>query len=255
MGQVLALLPASGGVGATLLTAATAVRAAAASRSVAAVDLDAWGAGLDVTFGLEQAPGWRWNALQEVSGVVDGAALAGRLPQAQGVRVLSMPRPWRPTGASWQGAVADVLLGLRAAHELVVVDVPRDELTVSGLAGVADAVVVVVGTRVAQLAAAAAVVPRLQSIGPETWVVLRGGDADLEELVTDELDVPVLGRLRDDARAAADVDDGVPAGTRGRGPVVDIADRILLRLLDRLAGAPPAAGVASREAAAPRRPA
>ncbi len=230
MGQVLAVLPASGGVGATLLAAATATRAAAALRSVAAVDLDAHGAGLDVAFGAEQVPGWRWEDLREVAGLVDGAALRRRLLHVDGVAVLSMSRAWRPPAPGWLTVVPDVVLGLRAAHDLVVVDAPREDAVLEVLAGFADACVVVVGSRIGQLAAAAVLLPRVRCLGVQPWVVLRGGHADLEDLVLDELDVAVVDRLRDDPRTAADLEAGVPAGSRGRGPVVEVADRILLRL-------------------------
>ena len=80
MGNVIAFVPASGGVGSSTLAAAVAVRAAAAGRSVVAVDLDRESGCLDVVFGLEQEPGWRWPELADVAGVVDGLGLADELP-------------------------------------------------------------------------------------------------------------------------------------------------------------------------------
>jgi MinD-like ATPase involved in chromosome partitioning or flagellar assembly len=58
MGNVIAFVPTSGGVGSSTLAAAVAVRAAAAGRTVVAVDLDPLAGCLDVVFGLELEPGW-----------------------------------------------------------------------------------------------------------------------------------------------------------------------------------------------------
>jgi MinD-like ATPase involved in chromosome partitioning or flagellar assembly len=267
MGHVIAFIPASGGVGASTLSAALAVRAAAADRRVAAVDLDSLrglGGRLDVVLGTEQHPGWRWGELAGVDGIVDGAGLARELPWSAGVAVLSGPGV--PVDA-WPGVVPDVVAGLARAHDVTVVDLPRDERLVRAVAGLLDALVVVVGSQVPQLAAAAVCLPGLRAVleggvalegvalegaalkgvgprgpdgsgvlvGPvlEPWVVLRGAraDAEVEDLVSDELDVPVVGFVRDDPRVLADAVDGTPPGLRGRGPVVDVADRLLLRLV------------------------
>ena len=50
----------------------------------------------------------------------------------------------------------------------------------------------------------------------------------------DHLDVPVLGAVGDDRHVLADLAAGRPPGASGRGPVVDMADRLLLRLVSQL---------------------
>jgi len=69
----------------------------------------------------------------------------------------------------------------------------------------------------------------------EPWVVLRGQrvEADLEDLVMDELDVPLIATVRDDRRTVAEASEGLPPGARGRGEVVQAADELLLRLTDQ----------------------
>jgi MinD-like ATPase involved in chromosome partitioning or flagellar assembly len=239
MGQIIAVLPASGGVGATSLGAAIAVRARAAGRSAVAVDVDPWSGGLDVTFGIEQEPGWRWDQLREASGIVDGERLAARLPSVLGVPVLAMPTALAGDGVdlqldpvSWVQRLSDVLAGLADAHAVTVVDACRDERVLQVVVAQADAVVVVVGTRTPELAAAATVLPALQTLGADPWVVLRGrGAGELEDIIIDELDVEVVGVLGEDGKLAGEVAEGVPPGHRGRGPVVALADRLLLRLV------------------------
>ncbi len=239
MGQIIAVLPASGGVGATSLGAALAVRAAAAGRRAVAVDLDPWSGGLDVTFGIEQEPGWRWDQLRDADGVVDGERLAARLPAVLGVPVLAMPSAGGGGSTDlqcepepWLERVSDVVVGLCDAHAVTVLDACRDDRVLRLVAEHAEAVVVVVGTRTPELAAAATVVPALQALGVDPWVVLRGpGAGELEDIVIDELDVDVVGMLGEDSRLVGEVADGIPPGHRGRGPLVALADRLLLRLV------------------------
>lgn len=233
MGQIIAVMPGSGGVGASVLGAAVAVRAAAAHRSVVAVDLDPWAGGWDTVFGLEQEPGWRWPELENVSGVVDGLELARKLPTTDGVPVLAAARARGGLTANWAEIVPDVVLGLAAAHDLVVLDVPREAACLRSVLPLCDAVVVVIGHHVGQLAAASVVAVQVKELGVEPWAVLRGPRdlEDVEELIRDHLDVSVIGRLGDDQRVVADLVDGMPPGARGRGPVVEVADRVLLELV------------------------
>lgn len=261
MGNVIAFLPASGGVGASTLAAAVAVRGAAAGRSSVAVDLDRLAGRLDVVFGLEQEPGWRWPELAGVAGMVDGGGLAAELPMACGVPVLS-----GGGGAGWEGpgdaggsrcpgdepwleSLPDVVAGLADAHDLTVLDLPRDVAVLTSVALLVDALVVVAAVQVPQLAAASGVVTGVRRVlaglrdggrawdrDPllpiEPWVVLRGNrvEPDLQDLVMDELGVPLVATVGDDRRLATEVAEGLPPGVRGRGEVVRAADELLLRL-------------------------
>ncbi|MEO5743154.1 MAG: hypothetical protein ABIQ53_01020 [Terracoccus sp.] len=271
MGHVIAFIPASGGVGASTLAAAVAVRAAGAGRAAVAVDLDHVAGRLDVVFGVEQHPGWRWDALAEVIGVVDGAALAQRLPCSQGVRVLAHDR--RPALAAAEDAslladsagrgdpaqpedhggvfevVADVVSGLARAHEVTVLDLPRDEAVLEAVAGLVDVVVLVVGSALSQVAAASASSAVLKAAlrdlpmtstskawscaPPQIWIVLRGTavSEDLADVVVDHLDLPLAGSVGDEPRIVSDLERGIVPGARGRGSLVDVADDLLLRLL------------------------
>jgi hypothetical protein len=252
-------MPASGGVGATTIAAVVAVRAAEAGRSVVAVDLDRFGGRLDVVLGVEQEPGWRWDHLLDVAGVVDGLGLARELPLTGTVPVLGASvGSGRAFGEDWVRILPDVVAGLAEAHPVTVLDVARDERVVSAVASLVDAWVVVVGTGVPQLASAAASVPLLRQVvdearagsgvgsgdgsargGPrprcEPWLVLRGRriEDDVADAVTDHLDAPIVATVGDDLRLVSDATTGVAPGLRGRGPVVDAADELLLRLVSR----------------------
>jgi len=259
MGTVIAFVPASGGVGSSTLAAAVSVRAAAAARSVVAVDLDPWSGCLDVVFGLEQHAGWRWPELAEVAGGVDGLGLADELPTRRGVPVLSGASgsgwgagPDALPVEKWLETVPDVVAGLADAHAVTVLDLPRDPSVLAAVSLLVDAVVVVMGSQTPQLASASAVVSGIRSLLArardgdrawdaepllpiEPWVVMRGGrvEPDLEDLVVNQLDVPLVATVGEDRRLVGEVSEGLPPGARGRGDVVRAADELLLRLTDQ----------------------
>jgi secretion/DNA translocation related CpaE-like protein len=115
MGSVIGVIGGSGGVGASSFAA---VLAAAAGGAVL-VDLDAVGGGIDVTLGIESAPGARWSGLQVAGGRLAPDALVGGLPQWGVVPVLATDtHELDPT------AVRQVLEVAEQAGP-VVIDLPR----------------------------------------------------------------------------------------------------------------------------------
>ncbi len=114
-GGVVAVIGASGGVGASTLAALLAARSAAPTTLV---DLAPASGGLDVTLGIETAPGPRWPDLV-VAG--PGGADLAQLPRWRGVRVLSADR----SGVGPDGAtLAATWEPLLAGGGRVVVDLP-----------------------------------------------------------------------------------------------------------------------------------
>jgi Mrp family chromosome partitioning ATPase len=69
MASIIEVVGGSGGVGASVLSAAIAVRAAQAGLRSVAVDGDRLGGGLDVTLGIERERGARWPDLPGPGGV------------------------------------------------------------------------------------------------------------------------------------------------------------------------------------------
>src|SRR5450631_1669926 len=90
--HIIGVVGGSGGVGASVLTAAIAIRAAEAGMRPVALDGDRLGGGLDVTLGIEQERGVRWPDLAGARGRIDGDELLRRLPSVDGVGVLSFDR-------------------------------------------------------------------------------------------------------------------------------------------------------------------
>lgn len=231
--RVVGVVGGSGGVGASVLSCAVAVRAAAAGRSALLVDGCRLSGGIDVLLGAEQEPGLRWPDLAAVRGELDGLELAHRLPAAEGVPILAFDR--RRDVSLPSGAVQEVLEASIAVHDVVVVDLPApDQPVFEQLAELADLVVLVCGRGVAELAAASAVAPLVMVQAEAVVLCVRtaGRGIELADDVSEALELPLLGPLPDDPGIDTDLVRGIPPGARGRGPVTDAADRILARLLD-----------------------
>ncbi|MEO3937782.1 hypothetical protein V3N99_13640 [Dermatophilaceae bacterium Soc4.6] len=230
-GALLAVTGASGGLGASVVTAALAVRAVAVGRGTVAVDLDPLGGGLDIVLGLEQTPGTRWSDLGALDGEADGEAVLPTLPRADGVRVLSYGRHGEPVPPQVVGAL---LRALVAVCDLVVLDLPRADRMPGG-APPLDLHLVLAGTSLTQVAALSAVLGML-SRPDGTGVLLRARSASdpeagaLVPVVQAQLGAPVWGIVPDDRSVPADLTHGFAPGRRP-GPFVRALDPVLARVL------------------------
>jgi septum formation inhibitor-activating ATPase MinD len=230
--SLLVVVGASGGLGASALATAVAVRAARAGLDPALVDGCPVGGGLDVVLGVEQEGGIRWPDLHRLTGAADGRALLARLPAAEGVAVLSFGRDGSEPGPEVARAV---VTALRAECGLVVVDANAAGGTVAAAAlEPADRVLVLAGDGMSQLSALSVVTGLLAAgsgrAGVELAVCLRGQGSTtgpVARVVEAELRWPVIAVLEDDRQLAGDLLHGLAPGTRSAGPVVRAADEVL----------------------------
>lgn len=227
---VIGVAGGSGGVGASVLTAAIAVRAARAGLRPVALDGDRLGGGLDVTLGIEQERGVRWPDLAGARGRIDGPQLLRRLPSADGVPVLSFDRARDVSLISEMAG--EVLLALSLASDVVVVDLPRpDHEIFAALAPSLDSIVLLAGSGIRDLAGASAVAGHLIQACPDVWLCLRtsGRGSHLADTVAGALDLPLLAVVREEPSLAADVLHGIPPGSSARGALAAVADLVLAR--------------------------
>lgn len=211
---LIAVVGASGGLGASTLALAVGRRLAATGRPATVLDLDLDRGGLDVTAGVEHVPGRRWASFTGVRGVVPADLLLPALPAEDGCRVLSAggPQPAEvpPT------AVADVLGSLLAAGDPVVVDLPGTSPLLPAVLGHAPLVVVLTALRTRALADADALVDRLTgaagaaTVPPDLRLVTRGPrpSAGVLDDVAAHLGVAHLHHLPDDPRVPRDAERG-----------------------------------------------
>lgn len=183
MGQVLAVVGGSGGVGASSFAA---VLAAVLGPS-ALIDLDVAGGGIDVALGIDPVPGARWSGLHVAGGHLDSATLVDGLPHWGPVAVLAAD-----VAVLDPEAVLQVLDAARSAGP-VVLDLPRTGGPERAAALLhTDLVVVVARSDVRGLVAANAVAAALPEL--PTGVVVRRGDIGARQ-AAEMVGCPLLGTL------------------------------------------------------------
>ncbi len=235
--RTVAVLPGSGGSGASTLAAALAV---AAGRLVPPartllVDLDPWGGGLDLVLGAETTPGLRWPALAGTRGRAGPDELRAALPTAAGATLLSWDRG-APTEVP-ADAVRAVLAAGRRGHDLVVLDVPRSGTPGPAAAlATADTVLLVVRAEVRAAAAAARVAAELAGRVADVRLVVReaAGARLPAGAVARAVGLPLAGRLAPEPGLAAALERGEPPGRAARGPLALLCRSLLADLVGHL---------------------
>ncbi|MGA8980938.1 MAG: hypothetical protein WB473_17645 [Pedococcus sp.] len=221
--RVLGVVGASGGLGASTLAVALAVRAAGSVGATVALDGVFDRGGLDVTACLEHVPGLRWTDLLDLQGEVDGADLLRSLPVDGAARVLAARGEAPP-----DEVVQTCLRALSALCALTVVDLGGS----LRWAGECTDLLLVSGATARHLADASALAAGLSRSPTPARLVLR---AARKEMVTAEevavhLDLPLAVTLRDDPQIVADGDRARAPGTRRGGAFVGAVDRLLAEL-------------------------
>ncbi|SFE10183.1 septum site-determining protein Ssd [Blastococcus tunisiensis] len=229
-GRLVVVGGSCGGAGASTVAAAVALVAAP---GVTLVDVDPWGAGLDLLLGAEGADGLRWPDLAGLRGRVAGDALLAALPEVGGVSVLAAARSSpHPVPAEALEAVVDAACAIGCP---VVVDVPRGagEAALAVAAG-ADLAVLVVPARLRSATAARLLVEADDSVWAGARLVTRPVPGGLSrEEVADLVGRPVLAELAHDRSAVPRAERGEPPLVTARSPFGVVARRVLAALPSR----------------------
>jgi len=232
-GHTICVVGGKGGAGASTLAAALAMAGLRRQWITTLIDGDPLGGGLDLLVGEEQADGFRWPDLAEVSGRVTATALRRVLPH------YASPSTGSLSILSWdRGVVLRVppeamrvaLSAGRRGSDLVVVDLPRQHPDLSSEPALAAGgpVLLVVPAEVRAVAAAQRMVAALNEHTTDLRVVVRGpSPAKISpQMVASTLGLPLVGWLRPEPHRAADQERGEPPGVQ-RGPLSKLCDRFL----------------------------
>ncbi len=238
--HVIGVLGLSGGVGASTVATALAVRAAQTRRTVLLVDGHPLGGGLDLLLGDDLAGDLGWSQLCGARGDLDTGGVLRRLPADAGCAVLSWGSSLPPSVHPVQDTF--VWRQLAAAVDLTVVDLPgpgRAEAR-SWLGDCSD-VVLVIGAGVTGVAAAKVGMDALGLTGRPAaphvvGALVRSSDAAASEAISRALDLPVLGVVGDDPEVARALTTARPVGAAA-GPVRRAADEVLATILVQQRGA------------------
>ncbi len=225
MGRLIAVLGGSGGVGASTLAAALAWRAASSGCSVALVDIDRLGGGIDLLLGAERVPGWRWPRFTAAEGVLGD--LREFLPVVDGVSVVSMARG--PDFDLAREPLAAVLGSLQRSFDQVIVDPGRGAgAALREVMRCSTRTLLVVGGSVRGLAAAGQALRAFEPSGVELVLRQQPGARVPSEVAEDVLGVPVAGRIRHEPAIAAAAERGErPPMNRRRGGLGRVCDQLL----------------------------
>lgn len=223
-----AVIGGSGGVGATVLSAAIALTAGRRGAAMLA-DLDPWGPGLRRLVGLDAAPGVTWRDLAESSGRLGSRALREALPVKDGAGVLGWPEePVPPVPPS---LVREVVAAARRGHDWVVLDVPRsaDPETLA-LVRHCDHVVLVARSALGSVAAAARTADRLRAECSSLGVVVRSRrPSPFADEIARAVGLPLLAQVPDQRRLDEHLDLGLGPVHAGRSPLAVAASSLVDR--------------------------
>jgi len=121
-GRSVAVVPASGGAGASVLAAALAT-VASATADVLLVDVDPLGPGQRLLVGLDEEEGITWHDLAATAGRLGAGALRDAVPRRHGLGVLAWAA--RPPVPLPPDLVARAVAAGERGHPWVVLDLPR----------------------------------------------------------------------------------------------------------------------------------
>ena len=231
----LAVVGASGGLGASTLALAVGRRLAATQGQSVVVDLDPARGGLEVSAGIEHLAGHRWEALRTVRGRAPASEILTALPVEDGCHVLSGGGAGpRRRSAVPDAVMLDVLASLRGGRTAVVLDLPGNSPLAPAVVAEGVRIVLLVALNTRGLADADAAVERLldsapeSSPGPDLRLVTRGGRVHPEVLddLVQHLGAAHLHHLPDDPRVRQGAERGIWPGA-GRDAVRACADAVI----------------------------
>jgi len=207
---VLAVVPGSGGAGASVTAAVLAMSGSALGHQTVLCDADPESAGADLLLGLDETPGLRWNHLNPSAGPPPGDRLFTSLPRLADCAVITRDRGQQAMPDS--GLIRSTIHALGASADLIIADLPRGDRELrNDVIAVCDLVFVVV---TCDLRGATSAMNLVESIRDRADVRLltrsRAGDSLDPDDVANWLDLPLESALPNEQGIISAVDRGEP---------------------------------------------
>lgn len=204
-----AIVPASGGAGASLLSCGLAFHGRQVFRNVALVDLDQSSASLDINFGLENQTGMRWHDFSALSGSISGSDIYQSLPSRDSVGLLTHGELVSTEGLIPKNLILDKL---KETCELVVIDFPKtsDKHFSFDVISECDLVLVVTTATVRGCASAKRSIASLAGYARSIELIVRnvpGSNLDPFQ-IAELLNTPLATTVNTDVRIVEQIEQG-----------------------------------------------
>ena len=208
-GLSVAVVPASGGAGASLLSCGLAFHGRQVFQNVALVDLDQSSASLDIAFGLENQPGMRWHDFSDLSGSISGVDIYRSLPSRDNVGLLTHGELTSAETLIPKNLIVDKL---KEACELVVIDFPKSSDRNFSLEAISacDLVLVTTTATVRGCASAKRSIAGLAGYARSIELVVRnmpGSNLDPMQ-IAELLNTPLAATVNTDVRIVEQIEQG-----------------------------------------------
>ncbi|WP_051711996.1 septum site-determining protein Ssd [Spirillospora albida] len=230
-GATLCVVGARGGAGASVLTAALGLAAAASGLRTLLVDADPLGGGLDLLLGLERHEGVRWHDLADRRGRLSTATLRESLPCRGDLSALSWrrgePVPVTPDAAT------SLLDAAARGFDLVIADVPRYPGDIGRAAlRAATAAFLLVPAEVRATVAADGLASALRRDTADLRLIVQGPAPGgiTSDMIGKAVNLPTAGGYDRDRRLPAAIEEGELERVCRRGPLTDFCARLLADL-------------------------
>jgi secretion/DNA translocation related CpaE-like protein len=208
-GISVAIVPASGGAGASLLSCGLAFHGRQVFQNVALVDLDQSSASLDIAFGLENQKGMRWHDFSELSGSISGMDIYRSLPSRDNVGLLTHGELVTSEGLIPRNLILDKL---KEACELVVIDFAKASDKNFSLEAITecDLVLVVTTATVRGCASAKRSIAGLAGYARNIELAVRSvPGSNLDPLqIAELLNTPLAATMNTDVRIVEQIEQG-----------------------------------------------
>lgn len=208
-GLTVALVPASGGAGASLLSCGLAFHARQLFQNVALVDLDPNSASLDIAFGAENQSGMRWHDFAELSGSINGNDIYRSLPMRDNIGLLTHGQ----LTSAESSIPKELILGkLKEVCDLVIYDFPKlsdKQFSLEALTE-SDLVFVVATATVRGCASAKLTIAGLAGYAKSIELVVRTAPgSNLNPMqIAELLNTPLASVIRTDVRIVEQIEQG-----------------------------------------------
>jgi secretion/DNA translocation related CpaE-like protein len=208
-GLSVAVVPASGGAGASLLSCGLAFHSRQVFQDVALVDLDQSSASLDITFGLENQPGMRWHDFSDLSGSISGMDIYRSLPSRDNVGLLTHGELTSVETLIPENLIVDKL---KEVCELVVIDFPKSSDKHFSLEAITECDLVLVATTatVRGCASAKRSIAALAGYARNIELVIRNvPGSNLDPMrIAELLNTPLAATINTDGRIIEQIEQG-----------------------------------------------